>query len=79
MQLSAFQELGVTKASLCAPGFSQSAKQLASLNISRQLPNEMLVSPENHFAYRTVWSSETNKGVSSPEDALSLPKQMFRY
>lgn len=38
----------------------------------------MLVSLENHFAYRTVWSSETNKGVSSPEDALTVPKQMFR-
>lgn len=67
------------RASLCAPRSSKCAKQLASLNISRQLPNEMLVSPESRFAYKTVCSSEANKGISSPEETLRLPKQMFRY
>jgi len=49
-----FPWTGVTRESLCAPCFYKSAKQLASLNISRQLPNEMLVSPESHFAYKTL-------------------------
>lgn len=43
-----------TRASFCAPSSLKSAKQSASLNISRQLPNEMLISPESHFAYKTL-------------------------
>lgn len=69
-----FPWIGVTRASLCAPCSSKSAKQLASLNISRQLPNEMLVSPESHFAYKTVWSSESNKGIFRPKDTLTFAK-----